>query len=265
MNKIVITSDENKLIKHIKSLQLRKNRNKYNQVIIEGFNIVDECTKIKPELIEYLVFSQKGLYTLNGNEEKYDQFRCYEISDNLFKKIAGTDTPQGILAVIKIPNYNLDALLNIEGGFFIILDRVQDPGNMGTIIRTAVAANATGIILTKGSVDPFNLKTVRSTMGAMFSIPIFQSNENEDAISTLVSKGYKLIATDLNTESTYSNISYKGNIAIIIGNEAQGISQNLLEVANVKVKIPLLGNIESLNAAVSAGILIYKAVEQRTK
>jgi TrmH family RNA methyltransferase len=190
----------------------------------------------------------------------------YEVPGQLFNKIAATENPQGIMAVANMRNITLESL-ELEDDkelLFVVLDRIQDPGNMGTIIRTSEGAKADAIILTKGSVDPYNDKVLRATMGAIFHLPIIQCKD--DAwIEYLKEKNVRLIAADLNTDKTYVDIDYDGSIGIIIGNEANGIDEKILYNADEKVIIPILGKIESLNAAMAAGILIYKAIEKNIK
>lgn len=237
------------------------------QFIVEGLRIVDECVKYNGD-IEYIIYSedihkaQGGLQLLNNLLKK--GYNVYEVPKNLFTKLASTESPQGIMAVVNMSQVTLDDL-NIEdnkNSFFVILDRIQDPGNMGTIIRTSESAKADAVIITKGSVDPYNSKTLRATMGAIFHLPIIQC-ENDDWLKYLKQNNVTLIAADLDTNKTYIDIDYNKNIGIIVGNEANGIDANILSNVDEKVIIPILGKIESLNASVAAGILIYKAAEEK--
>lgn len=261
-----ISSENNARIKHIKSLQLKKQRVKNQQFVIEGVRIIEQCLD-SDGVIEYIVCNE-NLHKVRGGTQLLNRLiegghTIYQLPDQLFNKIAATENPQGILAVVKMNDYTLESL-NInhkENLFFVVLDRIQDPGNMGTIIRTCESAKVDGIIVTKGSVDPYNDKTIRATMGAIFYLPIVQCND-DNWIDYLKEQNVTLIAADLNTDKTYIDIDYNKNVAIVIGNEANGIDNKILASMDKIVKIPILGKIESLNAAVAASILIYKVVEE---
>lgn len=263
----LISSENNAIIKYIKSLRLKKQRTKNLQFIVEGVRIVDECLRHDVD-IEYIVYSKdlhrvrNGTDLLNRISEK--DYTIYEVSDKLFNKLAATESPQGIMAVVNMKNITLEdlELRDDKKLFFVILDRIQDPGNMGTIIRTSEGAEVDALIVTKGSVDPYNDKVLRATMGAVFYLPIIQC-EDDTWIKYLKEKNVKLIAADLDTDKIYVDINYNENIGIVIGNEANGIDKRILSVVDEKVMIPILGKVESLNAAIAAGILIYKAVEDR--
>lgn len=267
MEKNMITSETNSIIKYVKSLQLKKNRMKHMQFTVEGLRIVEECVKHNGD-IAYIIYSEE-IYSTQGAEKLLDKialagYTLYEVSSQLFSKISTTENPQGIMAVVHMKNRSLEEIKSQKGKelFFVILDRIQDPGNMGTIIRTAESANADAVIITKGSVDPYNSKTLRATMGAIFHMPIIQCDDDR-WLDDLKENEVKLIAADLDTDKTYIDIDYNTSIGIIIGNEANGISEALLSKVDQRVIIPILGKIESLNASVAASILIYKAAEEK--
>ncbi len=262
----MITSESNPIVKHVKGLQNKKNRIKYNQFVIEGLRFLQEALQHQVS-IEYILYSD-GLKKIKGGDELFSEiegkYNLYHLSDSLMEKLSETETPQGLMAVVNIPQIPLNQL-TVDGNIFlVILDRVQDPGNMGTIIRTAEGAGVNAVLLTKGSVDPYNSKTLRATMGAVFHFPVIQLDNNEELIDFLKQHQIQLIATHLDTTNTYDQINYKGNIALLIGNEANGIQDEFLNHADKTVKIPIVGKIESLNASVAAGILIYKALEKRS-
>lgn len=262
----LINSESNPVIKHTKSLKLKKQRIKNRQYLIEGIRIVDQCLSNKGP-IEYIIYSE-NLHNVQGgtqllNKVSQNNYNIYEVPNQLFNKIAITESPQGILAVVNMETHTLEGLnVNKDSLFFVILDRIQDPGNMGTIIRTCESARVDAVIVTRGCVDIYSDKTIRATMGAMFHLPIIECDNNQ-WVSYLKQNNVKLIGADLGTEKTYVDINYNENIGIIIGNEANGISKELLSQADEVVKIPILGKIESLNAGVAASILIYKAVEEK--
>lgn len=227
--------------------------------------MVDEAIRHGVPL-EYLLYSDH-LREINGGSEMLkelpENLQVYNIPDKLLRQLTNTETPQGLVAVAKMQDTNISELRAKENLFLLVLDRLQDPGNMGTIVRTAEAAGVDAIVLTKGSVDPYNSKTLRATMGAIFHIPIIQCNDDRQWLDFVKEKGVRIFASGLKGSVDYCKPSYEGNIAIVIGNEANGVSEELLNLADSVVKIPILGRVESLNASIAAAILIYKAVEFR--
>ncbi|MFQ9289014.1 MAG: TrmH family RNA methyltransferase [Intestinibacter bartlettii] len=168
-----------------------------------------------------------------------------------------TENTQGILAVLRYKERDLVNNINQDDKFVLILDRIQDPGNMGTIIRTADSAGVDAIILLKGCVDIYNPKVIRSTMGSIFDMNIIQTTQDE-AVDFLKANNFDIVSSYLHTESYYNETTYDGKIALVIGNEANGINDELISKSDKLVKIPIYGNAESLNAAISAAILMYE-------
>ncbi|KAB3535417.1 RNA methyltransferase [Alkaliphilus pronyensis] len=261
----IITSEQNVIIKHIKGLRLKKNRQKHKNYIIEGVRAINEAIKNNVAL-EKVIFS-KTLYSVEGGKSLLKQVEeklsAIEITPELMKKLSDTENPQGIIALAKIKDNSLADIIISPKDLVVVLDRIQDPGNLGTIIRTAEAAGAKAVILTKGSVDPYNTKTIRGTMGALFHVPIIICNEDQEWLQFIKDNRIRLIASDVEAPKSYNDIEYTGRIAIIIGNEGNGIRRELLNEADEAVKIPIYGKIESLNASVAAALLIYKAIEGR--
>ncbi len=180
------------------------------------------------------------------------------VNYSVLKSIGNTENPQGIVSVI---NYFKKEKLDLQNGFYILVDKVQDPGNMGTIIRTAHAAGALGVITTKGTVDIYNEKTLRSTMGSIFYIPIIE-DENLEVVKSLQKKGFKLLVSSLDTNSNFYDVNMKNNIIIAVGNEGNGISEVLNTLSDIKVKIPMPGAAESLNVAVACSIMTFERIRQ---
>ncbi len=265
MIKTSIDSESNKLVKHAKSLKIRKNRINNNQFLIEGVRILKEA--LDNNAIIEAVFCNDKLREVNGGHELLElivkNHDVHMLSNKVFSTLSETENSQGIIAVIRKEDYLLDDVISKENLFFLVLDRIQDPGNIGTIIRTAKAVNVDAIILTKGCVDVYNSKALRATMGALFGLPIIQFDNNDEWINKLEQNNIKLIATSLKTERTYLDISYNGSIAIVVGNEANGIDDKILAKSDEVVKIQMFGKIESLNVTVSAAVLLYKAIEKR--
>lgn len=254
---IFIESKDNSLFKETKKLKDRKNRLKEKKYIIEGFRLVQESFKAKC-LIDYIVVSESGLEKLDEYLKEYlDQVKIYVMKNNLFSQLTSTEQPQGIIAVLNIT----DSTDNLGGEFYLLCDKVQDPGNLGTIIRTAHAAGVTGIILTKGTVDIYNDKTIRSTMGSIFYMPVIHDNDLS-FLKELKSKGFKLVATSLEESKDFFDEDLSGKIILSVGNEGNGISDEIFSLADKKVKIPMPGGAESLNVAVATSIILFEKVRQ---
>lgn len=255
-----IQSKDNSLIKEVKKLKDKKYRNESNKFLIEGFRFVGEALQSDFEVT--LVFvSESALekwndFNIRGKISK--DTRVYLVSDQVLKLISSTDTPQGIVAVVN----NKDIKVEDKQGFYILVDKVQDPGNMGTIIRTAHAAGALGIIIIKGTVDIYNEKTLRSTMGSIFYVPIIYDN-NLESIEILKNSGFKLVVSSLDTDKNFYDVDLKNKSIIVVGNEGNGVSSELMEMADVKAKIPMPGGAESLNVSIAASIMMFEAVRQK--
>jgi RNA methyltransferase, TrmH family len=255
-----IQGKDNSLIKYVKKLKDKKYRVKESAFIVEGFRFVDEALKSGFE-VPYLFVSQSaadnGSYLNIANIINHDT-KSYIVTDAVIKEISDTENPQGIVAVVKTDSYSFESY---KDGFYVLVDKIQDPGNMGTIIRTSHAAGALGIIYTKGTVDVYNEKTLRSTMGSVFHIPIIEDNDLS-ILKALKLKGFKLIVSSLDTSKNFFQADLKGNLIICIGNEGNGVSDEIYTLSDEKVKIPMPGKAESLNASVAAGIMIYEIVRQ---
>lgn len=258
----MIESFQNKTVKYIKSLRLKKERDRANVFVAEGVRFVDEIESGWD--IELIAFSNKFATEndISGFEKKADSII---LSDAVFESVTETDSPQGILAVCKRKSYDRKHVLEQKdgNGFYIIAEEMNDPGNLGTIIRTADAAGADGIFLSKGSVDLYNSKTLRSTMGSIFHIPIFQEQEIKELISEMKKNKISIYASHLKAKSMPYESDFKKGCAFLIGNESKGLKEQTASLADKLIKIPMPGKAESLNASIAAGILLYEAVRQR--
>ena len=244
-----IESRQNKIIKKTISLKEKKYREKNKLFIAEGLRLFKEIPK---EIIEYTIC----------DEEYTGVYECdYCVSHSLFSEISDTVTSQGIIGVCKIKPCSEPSFK--EKPFFVILENVTDPGNLGTVIRTCDAAGVDGIFLSKGCVDIYNPKTIRATMGSLFHLPIYPGVDITSLLEELKSNNITTYSAHLKGIKTPYEQNLKKGCAIIIGNEANGISRETVEKTDELVKIPILGKAESLNAAVAASILIYEAVRQR--
>ncbi len=209
--------------------------------------------------------SGEGMATLKLCSEKNEEnlIEIGLVSDDVMKKMSDTDTPQGILAVSRIPAFSLDEILEKKPSALIFLEDIQDPGNLGTILRTAEGAGISGVIMSKNTVDLFSPKAVRSTMGSIFRVPTYVSDDLHETIRFVQSEGVKVYAAYLGGEKSYDEIDYTGNVAYMIGNEGNGLKKETAELADELVLIPMGGSLESLNAAMASGILAYEINRQR--
>ncbi|HZK01687.1 MAG TPA: RNA methyltransferase, partial [Anaerovoracaceae bacterium] len=191
--------------------------------------------------------------------------KCLLVSDKIFDKITDTRTPQGIAALMKIKRWARDDFFknaNTDNGNILIFDRIQDPGNAGTLLRTAEAANFRGVVAIKGTVDLYNSKVVRSAAGSLLRIPVLFTNDVSETIEIVRNAGKKIVVATPYSDNIYFTLPLCQDVAIVIGNEGQGTHEMFLEKADYTVKIPMSNTVESLNAAMAGGILMYEAVRQ---
>lgn len=260
-----ILSPQNPVIKEAKLLKQKKAREEKRLFFIEGIRFVEEGLKEKITIERIFVSDQ--LCQAKGGAEilstiSAGKYEVYSLPDKLFRELSDTENPQGILAIVRSIHRNLEDILSV-GDFYIVLDSLQDPGNLGTIIRTADAAGVSGIIISKGSVDLYNPKVLRSTMGSVFHVPISFSPDLSHTLRQLKSKGIRTYAAHLKGTADYFEVDMGQGAAIIIGNEANGINDEVAVQADTLVKIPMSGKAESLNASVAASLLMYEVVRQR--
>lgn len=258
----VITSKENEIVKKIKKLKEKKFRDLENSYIVEGIKLVKEAID-ENQNIKYVVICEDCI-----NNDMIDQKVLYEIAklnciyvtDKVFKYITDVSNPQGILAVVEKNNSNNK--INYSEDIILVLDGLQDPGNLGTILRTVDSANLKQIVVSKDTVECFNPKVVRSTMGAIFRVNIIESENLLETLKDIKENGYEIIVTSLDTKNSIYDIEYNKKV-IVIGNEGNGVSKEIQDFADYKVKIPMLGKTESLNASVATGIILYEYVRQK--
>ncbi len=255
-----ITSKENNEVKRIKKLYEKKYREQEMCFIVDGIKLVKEAI-MENAIIEKIVFCKELLESNSQLADKefvkeIEKFDCLEVSLNVFKYLSEVQNPQGILAIIKIDENKNKILLNEN--LFLVLDEIQDPGNIGTIIRTADSAGIKQIICSPNTADCYNSKVIRATMGAIFRVNMIYVNDLLVTLDELKNNGIRILATDLNATQTIYETDFNKS-AIIIGNEANGVSNNVLDISNEKIKIPMQGRAESLNAAIATGIVIYEA------
>ncbi len=253
-----ISSSQNEKYKHFKALKQKKERVLSRQYTVEGVKSVHDAIDAGEDIYALLVSDEFYSKTSFNYPSDTDIFI---ISDKIFPALSDTETPSGIIAVINFKNNNsFEFDLNIP---YIYCDNLRDPGNLGTIIRTADAAGFGGVLLSPDCVDIYNPKTVRSSMGSFFHIPIIENMQYADLFD-LAKKGFNIFAGLLDDETVeYTKADMTMPLILVIGNEANGISSEVTKMADVKVKIPIDGKAESLNAAVAAAILMYECRRQR--
>lgn len=255
-----IQSKDNKTIKHIISLQQRKYRQKFGEYTVEGIRAVTDIGK--KDCLRYILIRESKRSELEPLVQKgFTVSSVYVVQDPIFDKIEHSVNGQGILGIAKKCVNDLHSLI-VEDGLYVALDGVQDPGNLGTIIRTAVAAGAKGIFLLKGTVDPYNEKCVRSTMSALCNIPIFEDVTLSEFYDFIKDNTIKTYVTSLENAEPYHTISYPKRTMIILGNEGNGVSREIIEMCDQAITIPMYGDIESLNVSIAAALCMYKVREQ---
>lgn len=230
--------------------------------VIEGENLLEEAHKNSEQIQEIVVRkgSEESLIEPWMNREK-----VYIAEESLFRELVDTVTSQGIMAIVKKPETNLECLSQGKPhANWVVLDRLQDPGNIGTIIRTADAAGYGLIVVMKGTADVFSPKVVRAATGSLFRVSICFANDAAELVQLALKHRKTLVATSLQAEDFYYEVDLRKDIALIVGNEGNGVCEELLEAAQVKIKIPMTGNVESLNASVAAALVMYEAMRKNS-
>lgn len=257
-----ITSKDNELIKHIRKLKDKKYRDESNEYVVEGVKLVEEAVKENAKIKQIIVCEDTTrTYEIPTHIMlEIAKYECISVSDKIFNIITQVTNPQGIMAIIEKNAQN--AKIDYTQEIIVVLEDVQDPGNLGTILRTVDSIGLNQIIVSKGTADAFNSKVVRSTMGAIFRIKIIEVENLAQAIKEMRKHHFKLMVTSLQTKNSIYDIDFNKKI-IVIGNEANGVSKEIQDMADEKAKIPMLGRTESLNASVAAGVVMYEYVRQK--
>lgn len=263
---MIITSNSNEQIKNLIQLKEKsKVRKTAGTFIVEGLKMFYE---IPPDdLVKAYVsesfFEDNKLKVLQHFSEHNLKPDCQIVSDSVFRKISDTVTPQGIMAIVKQKKYKLEDLLNGRNkakSCIVILDKIQDPGNLGTIVRTGEGAGITGIVMSSTTADIYNPKVIRSTMGSIYRVPFVITDDLVEAVETIKNEGIVTYAAHLQGE-VYNTGKIENDCALLIGNEANGLSDEVSNLADRLIKIPMAGKVESLNAAVAAAILMYESMK----
>ncbi|NLJ59015.1 MAG: RNA methyltransferase [Tissierellia bacterium] len=250
----IIRSKDNNKIKYIRSLKTKKFRDEENAFLVEGIKFVNEAIK-EGAAIKFLLISEKLKQSqVTKLINLVDESIVFLCTEQVFASAADTVTSQGVLAVIEKRVYK-DNILN-ELNFIIFCDRLQDPGNLGTILRTADAFGPAALVLNKGCVDIFNPKVVRASAGSIFRVPLIYGDLQ--FINLLKEEGFYIVSTVVNSQYSFENIENKEKICLVIGNEGQGVSREIIDSSHRAITIEMPGRAESLNASVAAGISIYE-------
>ena len=268
---MVITSASNEQIKKIVKLREKsKERKAEGLFVVEGIRIFKEIPAfdidsvfVSESFVKNYIESDSKSATDNKYDNIPDLFSRVDytvVADNVFKKLSDTVNPQGVLAVVRMADYTLEEVLNNrdkDNSSIVVLDKIQDPGNLGTIIRTGEGAGITGVVMSSDTVDLYNPKVIRSTMGSIFRVPCVVVDDLSEAVTKIKDSGVTTYAAHLEGEEI-QGVDLANDRAFLIGNEANGLSDEVANLADKKIKIPMEGEVESLNAAVATAILIYR-------
>ena len=257
----MITSTASKQVKLIGQL-LEKGKCRRNEgvFVAEGIKLFLETP---PELIKKLYVSSEFLKSPSCPKEIYG-YEYEEVADDIFKKFSAEKTPQGIVTLVSFPHFGEEEIFK-EAATVLILNSIQDPGNLGTMVRCAEAAGVSAVLMDRGCADLFSPKVVRATMGSVYRVPVFIYEDLVGRLETLKKEGFRLLAAHLKGRDYFEGADYRGRVGIMIGNEGNGLSKEISALADELIRIPMEGKIESLNAAVSASLFMYEAKRQRDK
>lgn len=257
----MITSLTNAAVKRIVLLQAKeKSRREEGLFIIEGVRMFVEAP---PERIDQIYVTEEFIDSMSDAVRQKLKITGYEtVTREVMCKMSDTPTPQGILCTISSLEHDASEIIS-KGSLFVLLDGLQDPGNLGTIFRTSEAAGVDGILLSRECVSIYNPKSVRSTMGTLFRMKFAYVDDLVDTMAQMQQAGVQTYAAHLKGEKDYDSFDYTKPCAFIIGNEGAGISDRVADAADTYLKIPMEGEVESLNAAIATSVLLYEAHRQR--
>lgn len=251
-----ITSKDNPLYKAACRLTRKKYRDETGMYLIEGVKPLEDALQLGIGIRNIFIREDRDV------PETFPAEKSSLLDRGLFEKLSATETSQGVIATADKNIADISCFsgrMENSSGNVAILDRLQDPGNVGTIIRTAEAAGYRAVIVMSGTADVYSSKVVRAAAGSLFRMQLFSSSDIHETVRILKDSGKCIVSADLDTDALYNSVDLSENIALVIGNEGQGVSRGFLEASDIKVRIPMEGSIESLNAAVAAGILMYQS------
>ncbi len=254
----MINSVSNAKVKYVINLQKKsKFRELENTFVVEGIKMFLETPR---KLLKNVYVTEAFL---EKNKEHFADISYETVTDRVFEQMSDTKTPQGVLALVTMKQYHIEDIKNIKNPYLMIVEDLQDPGNLGTIVRTAEGAGINGIIMSKNTVDIYNPKTIRSTMGSIYRLPLYKSEDIFATVNKIKDMGITVYAAHLKGEKSYSKYDYTLPTAFVVGNESKGISDELSDICDNLIKIPMKGQVESLNAAIAAAVLMYEGAKQR--
>ncbi len=264
----MITSTANGKVKHLVNLQKkRKLRDEEHIFLVEGLRMFVEVPlqRLKEVYVSETFYKkeQKTIEKILGGRHIFPEI----LSDTVYGHVSDTKTPQGVLCVVEREEHTLQEMMSREEGqpFLMVLDNLQDPGNLGTIVRTAEGAGVTGIIMSRECVDIYNPKTIRSTMGSVYRMPFYYTEDIVGEVIRLKEAGICTYAAHLEGKVSYDEQDYRTACAFLIGNEGNGLRDEVAEQAKEYVRIPMKGQVESLNAAIASSVLMFEAARQRRR
>jgi TrmH family RNA methyltransferase len=263
----VITSVQNSRVKAWMQLQDKKGRDKQRQFMIEGVHLLQEALASGCQ-VDTVVYAEERLNELPAgllDKARHVGVECIAVTNAVLDKCTDTLTPQAVFAVLPKLGGEPADLFDVgttAAGLVVVIDAMQDPGNLGTIIRSADAVGATGVLLGKGTVDLYNPKTVRSTMGSLFHLPIVQG-DLKDLFPSAAARGTAIVTTSLQASTSCYDFDFRGPVWFVIGNEGQGVSPEVSALATEHIRIPMPGRAESLNAAMAGTVVLFEAMRQR--
>lgn len=261
----MISSSSNVRMKQVIQWQTKaKERRNAGIFLIEGIKLFEEAPEQNLQEIYVSEGALEKIHMQSNLWEKLEGLRYEVVTDDVFAKISDTQTPQGILCVVRRPEYQLEQMLKEKNPLLMVLENIQDPGNLGTIVRTGEGAGITGVIMTRQTVDIYNPKTIRATMGSIFRVPFLYVDDLPEVINKLHENDIQTYAAHLNGSQYYDSFSFKKGTAFLIGNEGNGLQQETAQAARHYLKIPMEGRVESLNAAIASALLMYEAHRQRS-
>ena len=258
----IISSKDNEIVKNVRKLKEKKYRDLENAYIVEGIKMVKEAILEKASIKQIIICDDCEKTDSIPKELMYEiaKYDCLYVTSKVFKYISEVQTPQGVLAVVEKNNRDED--INYNEDIIVALDDIQDPGNLGTILRTVDSVGLTQILVSKGTADPYNPKVVRSSMGAIYRVKVIECEDLLETLKEVKRNKFKILVSSLKESNSIYNVKYNKKV-LVIGNEANGVEEKIMNIADEKIKIPMLGKTESLNAAVATGIILYEYVRQK--
>ncbi len=254
-----IESTKSRQVRHVAALQKKaRYRREQRAFVVEGIKMVEEAPAEKLQAVY-----ASDSFLAHGGADRLEGISYTEVSDHVFKAMTDTQTPQGVLAVVEAMDWKPEDIYGRKDALLVMLEDLQDPGNLGTILRAGEGAGVTGVVMSRGTADIYNPKVIRSTMGSIYRVPFLVSDDLLGELDRCRKEGILSYGAHLRGAVNYEQADYRKPSAFLIGNEAAGLSEELAEAADVLVKIPMAGAVESLNAAVAAAVLMYETARQR--